>query len=331
VIITDANATLRMPVVNDIIQETDKSYSIKLVDGEGYNLDAAAANTASFLVTDGALPAAPPVVSVTATPTALFESEQTAITLTFSTTGAIPTGGLQVFLDSGVFAALGEFDIQGRAQNPGGVVGPVITGGAIVGTDNDVSGVFLRLDSNTTTLTIPVLKDTDVEGIESFTYSLIEGEAYDVSATQGSFTVNIYDSRPIEGTSGGGANAGRDTLIGDDNNNILIGYTGRDTIITGAGEDVIVYTSIRDGLDTVNDFTVGSDKIDIRQIMRGQGLTLNYADTVDQGYLKFGSSGANTVVQFDLDGNAGPNRAISLAVINGRSVADMNQAQNFLI
>jgi large repetitive protein len=139
VVITDANATLRMPVVNDIIQETDKNYSIKLVDGEGYNLDAAAANTASFTVTDGAIPAVVPTVSVTATPIALYESEQTAVTLTFTTDGVIPEGGLQVFLDSNTFAALGEFDIQGRAQNPGGVAGPVITGGTIVGTDNDVS------------------------------------------------------------------------------------------------------------------------------------------------------------------------------------------------
>jgi large repetitive protein len=322
--ITDANATLRMPVVNDILQETDKSYSIKLIDSDGYNLDAAAANTANFTVSDGTIPAVVPTVSVTATPTALFESEQTAITLTFATTGTIPTGGLQVFLDSGVFASLGEFDVQGRAQNPGGVVGPQITGGAIVGTDNDVSGVFLRLDANTTTLTIPVFQDDEAEGTETFTYRLIEGEAYDVSASQGAFTVSIADTRP-------GGNDSRDVLTGTIKSESLTGLGGRDTITTGAGNDLIVYTSVRDGLDTITDFTVGSDKFDIRQIMRGQNLSLSYADTVAQGYLKFGSSGADGVVQFDLDGNAGPNRAISLALVTGKSATDLNQAQNFLL
>jgi Ca2+-binding RTX toxin-like protein len=203
-------------------------------------------------------------------------------------------------------------------------VGPQITGGAIVGTDNDVSGVFLRLDANTTTLTIPVFQDDEAEGTETFTYRLIEGEAYDVSASQGAFTVSIADTRP-------GGNDSRDVLTGTSKSESLTGLGGRDTITTGAGNDLIVYTSVRDGLDTITDFTVGSDKFDIRQIMRGQNLSLSYADTVAQGYLKFGSSGADGVVQFDLDGNAGPNRAISLALVTGKSATDLNQAQNFLL
>jgi VCBS repeat-containing protein len=326
VTITEPNATLRLPVLEDILQETDKSYAIKLIDSDGYNVDAAAANTASFTLTDGTIPAIVPTVSVTATPTALFESEQTAVTLTFATTGTIPAGGLQVFLDSGVLAALGEFDVQGRAQNPSGVVGPQITGGAIVGTDNDISGVFLRLDANTTTLTIPVLQDNEIEGTEIFTYRLVEGEAYNVSSSAGSAVISISDNRV-----GNGNNTGRDTLLGTDASEGLTGLGGRDTITTGAGDDLIVYTSVRDGVDTINDFTIGSDKFDLRQIMRGQNLTLSYADTVAQGYLKFGSSGADGVVQFDLDGNAGPNRAISLALVKNVSATNLNQAQNFLL
>jgi VCBS repeat-containing protein len=322
--ITEPTAFLTLPALQDNIQEPDANFSFKLIDGQGYNIDAAAANMVNFTVTDGAVIPNQPVVSITATPNTLYESEGTEVTLTFNVDGVIPEGGLNVFVDSGVRAAIGEFAINGNARN--GVVtgGLVTTGGTITGTDSDVSGFFFRIDQNGATATVAAFQDNEAEGIETFTYRLVDGETYDVSASQGATDITIADTRP-------GGDSTRDVIIGTDSSESLIGLGGRDTITTGGGNDLIVYTSVRDGVDTITDFIVGSDKFDLRQIMRGQGLTLSYADTVAQGYLKFGSSGGNGVVQFDLDGNAGPNRAISLAVVTGRSVADLNQEQNFLL
>ncbi|NJM57949.1 MAG: type I secretion C-terminal target domain-containing protein [Synechococcales cyanobacterium RU_4_20] len=130
---------------------------------------------------------------------------------------------------------------------------------------------------------------------------------------------------PINGSSD------RDTLTGTNRNDAITGLEGRDSITTGNGDDRIVYTSVRDGLDTIQDFEIGADKIDLRQILQAQNLNLSFDNAVAQGYLKLGSSGSNSIVQFDLDGSAGPNRAMSLAVLKGVALNDLNQFQNFLL
>ncbi|NJM57951.1 MAG: type I secretion C-terminal target domain-containing protein, partial [Synechococcales cyanobacterium RU_4_20] len=131
---------------------------------------------------------------------------------------------------------------------------------------------------------------------------------------------------PIEGTQ-----EGRDTLTGTAGNDRITGLGGRDTIRTGAGSDIVAYTSVRDGMDTIKDFSVGLDKIDVSQIMDSQNLTLSFEETVAQGYLQFGSVSNGGYVQFDLDGNAGSNRGITLALVEGVSLDNLNQSQNFIL
>jgi hypothetical protein len=66
---------------------------------------------------------------------------------------------------------------------------------------------------------------------------------------------------------------GDDRLEGGRGNDILTGGTGLDTLIGGAGIDAFVVQSLADGLDTVLDFEVGTDLIDLRGIF--SGLTLS--------------------------------------------------------
>ena len=209
--ITEPNAVLRLPVIDDIFKEEDASYTITLVDGEGYNIDAAAANTATFTVTDGVIPETVPVVGINATPEALYESDQTVLTLSLNIEegSVLPEDGLVVFIDSGSPGVLGEFAINGNART-GLVEGIVVTGGEIVGTDDDVSGFFFRLTDPTAIITVPVFQDEVVEGLETFTFNLVQGEAYDVSPTQGSITITIDDVRQdiIVGTEDG------ETIVG---------------------------------------------------------------------------------------------------------------------
>ncbi|MEM9927817.1 MAG: DUF4114 domain-containing protein, partial [Cyanobacteria bacterium P01_D01_bin.50] len=196
VTITEANATLRLPVVDDIFLEEDMEYTINLVEGEGYNIDAAATNSVTFTVSDGDLPT-PVTVGVTATPNSLFESEQSVVTLSFNVEGDIPAEGVEVFLDSDVRAALGEFDINGSART-GEVEGEglVVSGGEIIGTDNDGSGFFFRINEANASIQVPVFQDDEVEGAESFTFTLADGEAYNVDADASAVSVNISDTRP---------------------------------------------------------------------------------------------------------------------------------------
>ncbi|NJN29417.1 MAG: cadherin-like domain-containing protein [Synechococcales cyanobacterium RM1_1_8] len=267
IVITEPNAVLRLPVLDDIIQEADASYSIKLVDGEGYSIDAAAANTATFTVTDGPLLANPPVVSIRAMPTALFESEGTEVTLTFNVDGIIPEGGLNIFVDSGVGAAVGEFAINGNARN--GIVtgGLVTTGGAVTGTDGDASGFFFRIDQNGATAKVAAFKDDVVEGLETFTYSLVDGEAYNVSSTAGAVTITIDDTNSFaDPTPGPGdivGTSGNDSLAG--NGGIFFGLEGDDNIYNNGGESSQYGGAGNDRLhgNRQNDWLSGGDGNDV--------------------------------------------------------------------
>ena len=52
----------------------------------------------------------------------------------------------------------------------------------------------------------------------------------------------------IQNVNGG---AGNDTIIGNDNANVISGAGGNDTITAGAGDDTIIYT-VGDGVDTID-------------------------------------------------------------------------------
>jgi Ca2+-binding RTX toxin-like protein len=54
-----------------------------------------------------------------------------------------------------------------------------------------------------------------------------------------------------------------DTLIGDTGSNKLAGAGGNDTLTGGAGSDFFVFDKLTDGIDTIKDFMVGSDRIQL--------------------------------------------------------------------
>ena len=282
--ITEANASITIPVVDDIIQEDDATFTYNLVAGDGYAVSESA-NSGTFTVTDGVTPATAPTVGVTATPGTLIEDEQTVFTLTFDTVGDIPPEGVVVQLE-GPVRALSEFDIN--ATNPRlpesetVVEGVNVTGGNIVGTDNVAGSVFFRITDPTATITVPVFDDDVAEGSENLTFSLLDGEAYEVDATASSIDVSIEDSVDdpsiIEGTNKGeriigtggddiiNSAGGADRVLGRDGDDTIDGGNGNDSLIGGDGNDVITGGRGRDrilgqsGDDTING-GVGNDRI----------------------------------------------------------------------
>jgi Ca2+-binding RTX toxin-like protein len=100
--------------------------------------------------------------------------------------------------------------------------------------------------------------------------------------------------------------AGNDSLVGGAGNDTLRGGGGNDTLTGGGGSDVFVYAAIGDrGTigDRITDFAtgIGGDILDLRDLLDGFA-GYDGSNAISGGYLRFQASGANTVVQVDIDG-----------------------------
>ncbi|MFA5353694.1 MAG: calcium-binding protein, partial [Thermodesulfovibrionales bacterium] len=101
--------------------------------------------------------------------------------------------------------------------------------------------------------------------------------------------------------------AGNDLMYGGDGNDTLTGGSGTDTLYGGAGSDTFVYTSNNEGVDTINDFSLGAanDLLDLTAL----GIT------ADAGHLQFTYDGYSTHVSVDVDGGA--NSFVEISVLQG--------------
>ena len=142
------------------------------------------------------------------------------------------------------------------------------------------------------------------------------GESYVV------FGVRDNVLNEIEGT------AARDVLTGDSTDDMITGFQGRDILTGGDGDDQFVYTSIRDAGDIITDFTVGSDTIVLTELLDSLGYT--GTDAVGDGFVSFGASGSDAVVQIDRDGTGTDNFARTLVTVRNVTVADISDSSNFV-
>ncbi|MBF2058161.1 MAG: M10 family metallopeptidase C-terminal domain-containing protein [Cyanobacterium sp. T60_A2020_053] len=70
---------------------------------------------------------------------------------------------------------------------------------------------------------------------------------------------------------GNNPTSGNDTLNGTTGDDILIGGQGADRLTGGKGADIFRYDSLVDIGDTITDFEVGIDKIDLSRVLLGIG------------------------------------------------------------
>ena len=98
---------------------------------------------------------------------------------------------------------------------------------------------------------------------------------------------------------------GNDTLFGGKGDDLLIGGTGEDILSGGDGEDTFVWTaSDVYGSDTIKDFDVTEDKLDLSDLLQGEtGNTLSE-------YLEISFDGENTTIKVSSnDINADPDNS----------------------
>jgi Ca2+-binding RTX toxin-like protein len=96
-----------------------------------------------------------------------------------------------------------------------------------------------------------------------------------------------------------GGTAGRDNLTGTAGDDVITGGIGADTLTGLGGADQFVFTSLRDGIDTITDFQPGVDRIVLTQLL--QSLGINSTAPIGNGFVTCRMSGADAMIGIDPD------------------------------
>jgi Ca2+-binding RTX toxin-like protein len=119
---------------------------------------------------------------------------------------------------------------------------------------------------------------------------------------------------------------GNDTLIGFAGADSLTGGTGADSLTGGTGADTFVFNNFSEGIDTIADFTVADDVINVSATGFGGGLTVGTLDpslfaSTEDGTAKFIYSGG--ILSFDTD-TANVGGLVQIATLTGAPAIDNN-------
>ncbi|MEG0859666.1 MAG: retention module-containing protein [Pseudomonas sp.] len=109
---------------------------------------------------------------------------------------------------------------------------------------------------------------------------------------------------------------GDDTLSGGDGDDVLIGGPGNNSLSGGAGADTFLWQQGNSGHDLVTDFTPGTDRLDLSQLLQGENATSASLD--DYLHFKVTGSGSGVISTIEVSAVAGaaPTQIIDLAGVN---------------
>ena len=120
----------------------------------------------------------------------------------------------------------------------------------------------------------------------------------------------------------------RDNLIGTAGDDTITGLQNRDTLTGGGGDDIFRYTALVDAGDTITDFAVGSDKLDLAGVLDSVGFS--GSNPISAGYVGFTARGVDTLVTLDPDGSTGSGRPRDFILVQGVSSNLLNNSENFI-
>ncbi|WP_460142883.1 retention module-containing protein [Pseudomonas sp. S3_B08] len=109
---------------------------------------------------------------------------------------------------------------------------------------------------------------------------------------------------------------GNDFLNGGAGDDLLIGGMGNNTLTGGAGADTFQWLKGNSGHDLITDFTPGTDRLDLSQLLQGENASTASLD--DYLHFTVSGSGASVMTSIDVSAMAGaaPSQTIDLAGVN---------------
>jgi Ca2+-binding RTX toxin-like protein len=265
-----------------------------------------------------------PVVTLTANYSGVSENGPTDLIYTFFRTGA-NTNALTVNYAVGGTATLGT-DYTGIAATP--------------------ATVTFASNSSTATVTVYPKADTTTEANETVVLTLATGTGYTIG-TSGPVTSTILNDDGVinqQGTLGNdvieagtsrilSARAGNDILIGSNSADTFIGGSGSDTITSGFGFDTVSYSLASEGGDTITDFNVFEDIIQVSASGFGGGLIAG--EVIDSSQFQLGSAATTSShrfiytqalgqLYFDVDGTGSTVQTLLATLTPGTSLTPQN-------
>jgi choice-of-anchor C domain-containing protein len=287
-----ATATLTIDPTADTTIEANDTVALTLATGTGYTVGTTTAVTGT--ITDDDTPS----ISLALNYGGISENSPSNFIYTFTRTGST-TNALTV--NYGITGTTDATDYTGATPGAGKTI--VFSAGAATAT--------LALDS---------IGDTSVETDETISLQLATGTGYTVgtSAAQIATIINDDGTRRQKGTNG------KDVILGTNLGDILSGGLGNDTLAGSDGGDSFLFNATNEGIDTITDFSVGSDYLLIKGSAFGGGLVSG--DTITSAQFIIGTAATNAsqrfiynatngALFFDVDGN-GATSAIQFATLS---------------
>ncbi|WLA62323.1 cadherin-like domain-containing protein [Bradyrhizobium diazoefficiens] len=301
-----------------------------------YTADAGYSGTDSFTYSDGSLGSNTASVNLTIAPPP----------------NGVTSGNDHLIISQGVTALdITDMLLANDTVTPAGTnfyISTINTAGLASGfsvTENSTTHhVFISIDTN-----FPA--NGKVAPDTSFTYTLHDasGNESTATATVTAYNVNTganqidlssmtYDRSYIDALSGNdniSAGSGVDKLIGGAGNDTIAGGPGADTLTGNAGSDHFLFNAVSEGVDTITDFTHGTDSIDFAAAAFGNGLAVGGGNTgnLDASHFlsggtegTFSGSGAGfwynsstSTLYYDANGNTAGG-LISIAQLTGNPI-----------
>ena len=124
--------------------------------------------------------------------------------------------------------------------------------------------------------------------------------ALDLMGTSGNDT--LYGGISNDTLSGG---AGNDIIYGGAGNDTIAGGLGVDLLFGGAGRDRFVFNNPNEGIDKINDFVVGEDRIDINNVGFGGAEVVGNVGSLDAFRFTLGAAATTSSQRFIYNGSSG--------------------------